>query len=78
VNGLILDEGYLNSNKSCYATSPLENFPARTVPDGDVFVMGDNRCDSIDSRSFGAIAKSSIIGRAFAIIWPFHRMGMLH
>jgi signal peptidase I len=76
VNGLLLQEDYINDDHSCYSTSPLENFAKRTVPDGDVFVMGDNRCNSIDSRTFGPIKKSSIIGRAFAIIWP--RFKLLH
>jgi signal peptidase I len=48
------------------------------VPKDDVFVMGDNRCDSTDSRVFGAIPESSIIGRAFAIIWPVNRIRLLH
>jgi signal peptidase I len=45
------------------------------VPDHDVFVMGDNRCDSEDSRAFGPIPTSSIIGKVFAITWPFGRIG---
>lgn len=77
VNGLRLDEPYLDRDRSCYAHSPIENFTARTVPAGDVFVMGDNRCDSTDSRSFGPIPTSSIVGRAFAIIWPLNRLRML-
>jgi signal peptidase I len=72
-----LEESYLNKDHSCYSSSPDGNFGARTVPDGDVFVMGDNRCDSTDSRTFGAIPTSSIVGRAFAIIWPLSRLGGL-
>jgi signal peptidase I len=77
VNGLVQEESYLNQDHSCYTSAPDENFAARTVPKGDVFVMGDNRCDSTDSRDFGPVPTSSIIGRAFAIIWPFHRIGLL-
>jgi signal peptidase I len=47
------------------------------VPANDVFVMGDNRCDSADSREFGPIPESSIIGRAFMIIWPLNRIRFL-
>jgi len=39
--------------------------------------MGDNRCDSQDSRAFGPIPQSDIIGRAFMIIWPLNRIGFL-
>jgi signal peptidase I len=79
VNGKRLQEKYLNgADKSCYATAPFENFQPIRVPKGDVYVMGDNRCNSTDSRVFGPIPESSIIGRAFAIIWPLNRIRILH
>ncbi len=67
-----LDESYVN--RECEGT---RDFAAITVPAGDIFVMGDNRCDSTDSRVFGPIKKSSIIGRAFLIIWPLGRIHWL-
>jgi signal peptidase I len=39
--------------------------------------MGDNRCNSTDSRVFGPIKESSIVGRAFIRIWPLGRIGLL-
>jgi signal peptidase I len=78
VNGLLLDEPYVNKKCGTRPTQPLTATSEWKVPGNDVFVMGDNRCQSEDSRVFGPIAKSSIIGRAFAIIWPWGRIGLLH
>jgi type IV secretory pathway protease TraF len=39
--------------------------------------MGDNRAGSRDSRSFGSITKSEIVGRVFLRIWPPNRLGLL-
>jgi signal peptidase I len=67
-----LQESYVNP--ACHGTT---DFDPVTVPRGDYFVMGDNRCDSTDSRVFGPIKKSTIIGRAFVIIWPLGRIHWL-
>jgi signal peptidase I len=50
---------------------------AITVPPGDVFLMGDNRGDSDDSRYWGPIPVSWVIGKAFATYWPPGRIGTL-
>ncbi|MPZ70732.1 MAG: signal peptidase I [Actinobacteria bacterium] len=47
------------------------------VPEDDVFVMGDNRSNSEDSRVIGPIHKEKIVGRAFAIAWPPSHLGGL-
>ncbi len=55
----------------CDFTRPL------TVPRGDYYMMGDNRPDSLDSRLWGPVPRSWMIGQAFATYWPPDRIGSL-
>jgi len=72
VNGKRLPEGYLGPAAS------LGDFPPTTVAHDRLFVMGDNRGDSNDSRgTLGQIPEDKVIGRAFVIIWPPSRIGLL-
>ena len=74
VDGTPLDS-YTNGLPS-YALKSNVTYPY-TVPDGYVWVMGDNRTNSQDSRYFGAIPVSSITGKAVVIYWPLNRIGLL-
>ena len=64
VNGEAIEEPYIPT----YAFT--SDFELVNVPEGEVFVMGDNRNDSVDSRSFGTIVEGDIVGRAFLVMWP--------
>ena len=55
----------------------MGNFGPEVIPEGSYFVMGDNRGSSRDSRVFGAIVESRIVGRAFSVVWPPGRWGGL-
>ncbi len=56
---------------------PTSTFGPFTVPPDSVFVMGDNRANSKDSRFFGPIDDDDIIGKAFLVYWPPDRVGLL-
>jgi signal peptidase I len=46
-----------------------------TVPEGCIWVMGDNREESLDSRYFGAVPNNAVIARMMLRIWPFENIG---
>ncbi len=71
INNQLLIEPYLDEGTITRDFGPI------IVPEGEVFVMGDNRGDSRDSRSFGTISEDRVIGRAFFLFWPLNRIGSL-
>ena len=79
VNGTALDEAYTYTNDED-APEPTEAGGDQNrwvVPDGELFVMGDHRQRSADSRVFGTIPIANIIGRAFLRYWPIATFGIL-
>jgi signal peptidase I len=72
VDGRPLTEPYVEPR--CRGT---QDFDAVTVPPGELWVMGDNRCNSSDSRVFGPIGEELLVGRAFVLAWPVGRLSWL-
>jgi signal peptidase I len=71
IDGDLLEEPYLADGAETTGLEP------QTVPEGHVFVMGDNRGDSMDSRVFHAIDEDLIVGRAFVRVWPLPDLSLL-
>ena len=72
-NGIKLDESYTLEG---FTSGDIKDY---AVPENEVFVMGDNRGVSLDSRSgeVGTISEDSIIGKAFFRLYPFSEIGLL-
>ena len=79
VDGVLQDEPYTRGEPS-YPLTPYYgltiDYPY-TVPEGGLWVMGDNRTNSADSRAFGAIPLESVTGHAVLRYWPLDRIGTL-
>lgn len=71
INGERLEEDYLPNG------TLSENLPSQVVPAGKIWVMGDNRTNSRDSRVLGAIDVDTVHGRAFVRIWPLGAFQLL-
>lgn len=80
VNGHVFRNGVRESDSyiaPCNGASSCDFPVAITVPPGDYYMMGDNRGESDDSRFWGPVPRSWIIGDAFFTYWPPDRIGIL-
>lgn len=81
VDGEALDESSYTGGKPSYSLSDLEGsagitYPY-TVPEGSIWVMGDNRTNSKDSRYFGPVSVDDVTSKAAFIYWPLTDLGLL-
>lgn len=83
INGKVIDEPYIEENKEAFPSVnltenfTLENLTQKTrVPEGMLFVMGDNRMYSKDSRTFGFIKEDSLVGEVVLRYYPFNKIGI--
>lgn len=77
VNGTALAEPYLYSDEAGVPELTDSDQTRWVVPDSELFVMGDHRQQSADSRVFGSIPVDSVVGRAVIRYWPFSVFGPL-
>jgi signal peptidase I len=75
VNGSVINEPYIDKDVLALPTPEdvcrIPDMKKITVPKKQIFVMGDNRPQSFDSRNFGSVPVKLVVGRAFAVVWPF-------
>lgn len=81
VNDVVVAENYLPaedlSQTDLNARCGQPDVEKSTVPADKIYVLGDNRPDSFDSRRFGPIDQKFVIGRAFVVVWPFKMWQLL-
>jgi signal peptidase I len=78
VNGTKIDEPYVyQENGKGQPTEALSGVDHWVVPQGQLFLMGDHRGNSADSREFGPVDLSAVIGRAWLRYWPLDTFSIL-
>ena len=78
LNGKLLDESaYLNPTVKTYEGAFLAEGQTITVAANEYFVLGDNRPESSDSRTWGFVPKDNVVGKSLFVYWPLDRMRLI-
>ena len=75
IDGEVLDEAYIDERTRCNAAR--SDACDVLVPDGYVYVLGDHRTNSSDSRAFGAVPVENVVGKAWLSYWPASDIGFV-
>ena len=70
IDGRAMEEKYLKEKGDV-------NMPPQVIPEGQYFLVGDNRTNSSDSRSWGPVPRKNIVGKASFRYWPFSKFGFV-
>jgi signal peptidase I len=76
--GVVYVDGKVVSFPGVVIHRDYDFFGPYTVPEGHYFMMGDNRAYSKDSRYWGTVPRTHVLGTAWVVFWPFSRMQVLH
>ncbi|MDH7476627.1 MAG: signal peptidase I [Microgenomates group bacterium] len=77
VNGVLLEENYISAKTNLWDGGFTKEGVSYIVPEDEIYVLGDNRPRSSDSREFGPIPISSIVGQVFYRYFPPNKMGFI-
>ena len=76
-SGRLIVDGRFFEQDSVRGTGTTPDFPETLVSSNCIFVLGDDRANSLDSRSIGEVPLSAILGPADRIVWPPSRAGRI-
>ncbi len=77
VNGKQLSEPYIVHRDKWNSGFPRDEYPPTPVPAGSLFMLGDNRDSSDDSRYWGFMPAKNVVGEAFLVYWPLWRIRIM-